>query len=122
MRKLVFTILIVALTYIAGSAQNSSAEKQAATNEEMKKEFVSKLSFSEDKAEKILAIENEFYTSLASVKKLAENSEAEKKEKNKQLSAAHVLRRSKLMELPLTGRQMEDTIELSESIRRRHKL
>ena len=122
MRRLFFTMLVVASTYVGGNAQNSTTEKQVIANEEIKRELISKLSFSEDKAEKILAIENEFHGSLSSVRKLAENTEAEKKEKGKQLNSAHVLRRSKLMELPLTGRQMEDTIELSESIRRKHKL
>ena len=122
MRKLVFTILTVASTYFGGNAQESASEKQASANEEIKKELVSKLSFSEAKAEKILIIENDFYASFISAKKLAENSEAERKEKNKQLNTAHVIRRNKLMELSITGRQMEDTIELSESIRRKHKL
>jgi len=122
MRKLVFTALIIALVHFTGTAQGSVTDKQATANEEMKKELVSKLKVSEDKTEKILAIENQFYTSIAATKTMAVNSEAEKKLRRAKEHEAHVIRRAKLMELPLTGREMEDVIELSESIHRKNKL
>ena len=122
MRKLVFTALITMLVHFIGIAQGSVADKQAAANEEMKKELVAKLKVAEDKAEKILAIENHFHTSIAATKTMAENSEAEKKLRRAKEHEAHVTRRAKLMELPLTGREMEDVIELSESIHRKNKL
>jgi len=121
MRKLFFTLFIIASVQSAVMAQ-ATTDKKALAKAETRTELISKLSFSEANADRIIEIENEFFASLAAANLLSETTTAEKKEKHGKIHAAHVLRRSKLMELPLNGRQMEDVIELSESIRRKHKV
>lgn len=121
MKKLIISLFVIAAFQFSAVAQ-SETDKLAASNQELKTSLAAKLKIVDDKADKIIAIEDEFHNSIAAAGKLPENTTAEKKEKQKNIHSAHVLRRQKLMELPLTGREMEDVIEISEAARRKHKL
>jgi formiminotetrahydrofolate cyclodeaminase len=123
MKRIIAVVCVLFAFHFTGLTQQTSvSEKQVLVNNETKAALVSKLSFSTETAEKIISIENEFFTSLSQTIGMPEISEIEKKAREKKVHEAHVTRRSKLMELPLTGRQMEDVIELSEAIRRKHKI
>ena len=122
MRKLFFLLFIASLFCVESSAQQTQADKLAAANQETKTTLVAKLNVAGDKADKIITIENEFYTSMAAIYKLPDATTAEKNERKRKEHDAHVIRRQKLMELPLTGREMEEAMETSQAIRRKHKL
>lgn len=122
MRKLFFLLFIAASFCVESYAQQTQTDKLAAANQETKTALVAKLNVAGDKADKIITIENEFHTSMAVINKLPSATTAETKEKHKREHEAHVIRRQKLMELPLTGLEMEHAIETSEAIRRKHKL
>ena len=122
MRKLFFLLFIAASFCVESSAQQTQTDKLAAANQETKTALIAKLKIAGDKADKIITIENEFHASMAVVNKLPSVTTAETKEKSRKEHDAHVIRRQKLMELPLTGREMEDAIETSEAISRKHKL
>ena len=122
MRKILFLLFTAASFCVEGAAQQTQADKLAAANQETKTALLAKLNVAEDKADKIITIENEFHASMAVINKLHSATTAETNEKRRKEHDAHVIRRQKLMELPLTGREMEDAIETSEAIRRKHKL
>lgn len=116
-------MFFVSVLNVSGfSQQTSVTEKQALVNKETKSELITKLSFSDEIAEKIIGIENEFHSSIAATNGMPETTEPEKKAKRAKVHDAHVIRREKLMSIPMTGRQMEDVIESAEAIRRKHKL
>jgi|GEM_PF-3954146 len=117
MRK-IFVLAFFLLSVQAVFAQKTeNGNKQSKVNDEIKSALVSKLKLSTQAAEQAIVSENEFFEKLAAIRALGENST---KEKEKKLHEAHTTRRSKLMSIPLTGRQMEDVVELVESIRRKH--
>lgn len=120
MRKFICLLVLSFAIHSAAVAQNSAMSvKETKATEEIRSVLASKLNLSADVVEKVIPIENEFHASMASIQTMSNLSQ---KEKEKKMGAAHVARRAKLMEIPLTGRQMEDVVELVESIRRKHKL
>jgi hypothetical protein len=120
MKKLIFFLLFGALSFSAFSQVTLTAEeKNAKAEEEMKTALTAHMAIPADAAEKILAIEDEFRRKLAGIEA---QTNFKVKEREIKLNEAHVTRRTKLMEIPLTGRQMEDVISLVETIRRKHKL
>lgn len=121
MKKLIVALFLVGAFQFSVTAQTAD-DKLAAVNQEIKTGLVSKLKIDDDKAEKIIVIENEFHASMAAAKNLPVATKTQRKEKETMVHSAHVLRRQKLMELLLVGRQMEDVIEISEAARRKHKL
>jgi hypothetical protein len=120
MRKFICLLAMLVAIQSAGLAQNATVSaKETKATEEIRSVLASKLNLSADVVEKVIPIEKEFHASLASIQTM---NGLNLKAREKKISAAHVTRRAKLMEIPLTGRQMEDVTELVESIRRKHKL
>jgi hypothetical protein len=119
MRKgLFFGILLLSVQAVfAQKTENSN--KQIQLNEEIKTALVAKLQLSTEAADQVIVFETEFFGKLAAITALGE---IPTKEKEKKLHEAHTVRRSKLMSIPLTGRQMEDVVAVVESIRRKHNL
>ena len=120
MRKFIcLSGLIICLQMAAYTQTTSASAKEAKATEEIKTALSSQLHFSATVIEKIIPIENEFHASISATNALENLS---LKEKEKRLGAAHVTRRAKLMEIPLTGRETEDVVLLVETIRRKNKL
>ncbi|HUC83229.1 MAG TPA: hypothetical protein VMR70_20125, partial [Flavisolibacter sp.] len=78
-----------------------------------------KLQLPMETIDKIIPIENTFQATMATIRSTANLTD---KEREKQISSAHVTRRAGHMAIPISGRQMEDVIILVETIRRKHKL
>lgn len=119
MKKLITLLVLGFMLHLTVAAQSTASlqEKQQKAAEEIKAELVSKLSLSSKAADKVIKIENEFRAKLA----LADAA-TDAAEKDKQRHQAFVTRYGTLMDIPLTGRQMEDAIALIEQIRLKYKL
>jgi hypothetical protein len=121
MKKIICSFVFVFAFSLFGLSQITlrTEAKLAKANEELKTGLTTTASISGESADKIIAIEAEFFKNIAEI-------DAQKnlvtKDREKKLHVAHVTRRAKLMEIPLTGRQMEDVVFLSESTRRKYKL
>lgn len=119
MKKIFFSLFFVSFSLAAFCQETLSAEaKEAQAASEIKTELVSKLGLTATATDKIILIENEFHKKLAA---LDQQKEMKTKEREIKLNEAHVTRRSKLMEIPMTGRQMEEVISIVETIRRKNK-
>jgi len=119
MRKILCLLATTLVLHTAGLAQDVET-KERAVNDEIKTSLVSKFQFSTDQADKIVSIENEFHVSLNAIKEAGEKMPLKEREKRKH--DAHITRRANLAAIPMKGRQMEDVMELVESIRRKHNL
>jgi hypothetical protein len=120
MKKLICLSLFTLVIGSTAMAQAGTATtKEAKAMDETRLVLADKLQLTAAVIEKVIPIENEFHAAVASV---GANANLSSKEKQMKVSAAHVLRREKLMAVPLTGREMEDVIEVVETIRRKHKL
>lgn len=119
MRKIFLFAFLLFSMHAAFAQKTENGNKKSLVNDEVKSALVAKLNLSAQAADQILVSENEFFEKLAAIRALGEIAT---KEKEKKLHEAHTTRRSKLMSIPLTGRQMEDVVELVESIRRKHNL
>ena len=120
MRK-IFSLLLFSffLHGIVAAQQTDATTAQSKATEEIRSTLTSKLQLSTRTVEKIISIESEFFAKLAAVQTTAGLSVQEVEMKNNE---AHVTRRAKLKEVPLAERQMEEVMDLVESIRRKHKL
>lgn len=119
MRKIfVLAFLLVSVHYVFAQ-KTENTNKQSQVNEEIRSALIAKLNLSTQAAEQIIVSENEFFDKIAA---LGPVGEIPTKDQERKLHEAHTVRRSKLMSIPLTGRQMEDVVFLVESIRRKHKL
>ena len=92
---------------------------QLSVGEDLKTALMSKLSLSNEVAGRIIVIEKEFHTQLAAIAALGE---IPIKEKEIKLNAAHVARRKSLIAIPLSSRQMEDVVMVSDGVFRSHKM
>jgi hypothetical protein len=120
MKKTFCLFLITISFYFSGFAQKaaSSAQDKPGLADEIKATLLVELKVSEDKAGKIVVIEEEFYNKEASLNKMY-FSAIKKKEK---LREAHLERRQKLVAVPLAPRQVEDAMQIVEKIRRKNGL
>jgi hypothetical protein len=120
MKKTFFLFLIAIGFYFSGFAQKagSSAQDKPGLADEIKTTLIVELKVSEDKAGRIMVIEDEFYNKQASFNTL-NLSAIRKKEK---LREAHLERRAKLVAVPLAPRQIEDAMQIVEKIRRKSGL
>jgi hypothetical protein len=119
--KKTFCLFIITISfYFSGFAQKaaSSAQNKPELADEIKATLIAELKVSEDKAGKIVMIEEDFYNKEASVNTL-NLSAIKKKEK---LREAHMERRVKLVAVPLAARQIEDAMQIVEKIRRKNGL
>lgn len=119
MRKLILSTLLLLFVQVAFSQKANNGDKRSLAMEESKLALVSKLNLTSQAADMVIVTETEFFDRLAAIKALGDIPVTEKEKK---LHAAHTTRRSNLMSIPLTGRQMEDVVEVVESIRRKHDL
>lgn len=89
MRKFIGLLLISITIYSNASAQAIAepSSKQAKATEEIRAVLASKLTLPDDVVEKIVPVENEFSTSLASTQAMTNLS---LKDREKRLNAAHV--------------------------------
>ncbi len=113
MKRIIFSLLLASVICLAASAQQTD---KTAVNEALKKELIAKLSMTEDAAGKAVVIEAEFYTALATASAMPVATTTEQNAQHKKIHEAHVSRREKLLALPLTGRQMEEVVMISDRL------
>lgn len=115
MRK-TFLFLLLSLFSVGLYAQKTVAvEGSNAVNEQIKKALISELHFSNDLADRVVLIEDEFFLQVNAIKALKENPVKEKEK----IREATLTRRNKLIAAPLAARQMEDVMMIVENIRRK---
>lgn len=115
MRKLFFFLLLSFFSISIYAQKTVAADSPNAVNEQIKIALVSELNLSNDLAERIVVIEEEFFLKVKAIKALKE---PPLKEKEK-VREATIVRRSKLTAAPLAPRQMEDVMMIVENIRRK---
>jgi sulfur carrier protein ThiS len=120
MKKLTALLFFVAMLQVASFGQEASTkEKLAQVKETTVKELVSKLQFTPEKAEKVVEIETEFYKHTA---ELAADERITTSQREAKLHKLHVTRRAKLTEANLSGRELEDAIDVVSSVRQKYKI
>ena len=118
-RKMILAVLLLAGTTNFVFAQSTPpVEKDEALRAETKAVLISKLGLSDEASVKVLDIEEGFHAKLASIEG---TSGIPVKEKEVKLNEAHSTRRASLLAIPLTGRQMEDAVEIVAAVRRKLK-
>lgn len=121
MRKVSFLFGFLLMLATSGFSQpvvdTDTASAKAA--EEIQTALVTKLNLPAKTAAKVIVIENAFYAKRAGID-ITQNLSATDRETK--LGEAVRSRYSALLGIPLTGRQMEDVIELVAQIRLVHKL
>ena len=121
MKKIIAVLLLLISFGMSSYAQQTRTkeEKLMVFKQEGKNSLIQKLGLKSEVADKIVDIETEFYNALVAI-------DAQKnpdlKQREIKLNAAHITRREKLMAAPLTPREMEDVIDLMESIKTKQKL
>lgn len=118
MKRIILSVLFATIVCIGASAQQSDKKAIA---EALKKELVAKLAFTEEKASKAAAIEEAFYKALTASAAMPSATTSERTAKDKKEHEAHVTRRENLMALPLSGRDMEDVVIISDRLHRADK-
>ncbi len=121
MRKIFYFLLLLCLLHNNSFSQKnvSASTVQVSVDEELKAVLTSKLSLSDEVAGKVTIIEKEFHTQLAAIAALGE---IPLKDKEIKLNAAHVARRKNLIAIPLSPRQMEDVVTVSDRVYRSHPM
>lgn len=121
MRKTFFLLSFVFLFLLSGFSQKNDAPDTALVkaSEEMNTALVARLNLPAKTAAKIVAVENDYYAKRAAIV-AAQNLTAAEKE-TKQGEAVRS-RYGLLLDIPLTGRQLEDAVEVVAQIRQKHKL
>lgn len=121
MRKNIFLFGVLFLLATSGFSQQAVAADTASVKaaEEIQQALVSKLNFPAKTAAKVIAVENDFYARRGAIEAEQNLSAAERETK---LGEAVRNRYGALLNIPLTGRQMEDAIQVVAQIRLVHKL
>lgn len=120
MKKIICSLIFIgALSLPVFSQATLNIEARTAKAAEEIKTALAKMELPAEAAGKIIAIETEFHKSIAAI-------DAQKnlllKDREIQLNKAHVARREKLIAAPLSGRQMEDVIMITDKAWRNNKL
>lgn len=120
MRKTFFLLSFVFSLILSGFSQKSNTPDTASLKavEEMKAELVAKLNLPAKTAAKIVAVENDYYAKRSAIVAAQNLTPAEKEAKQGEAVRS---RYAILMDIPLSGRQMEDAIEVVAQVRQKHK-